>query len=166
MPDEIGELEQVKLILEEWRTVIDTQMHFNDMILRTRTTGISVVIGVYGAAALAVGQYPERFLKIYEWHFHVSGAIIAFGLLLLLSIAMLDYLYYYRLLMGAVERGEQIDDAFRGRTVAGISFLGMTTLISRKVTRCRAVVSLLIFYGFPFIAGLVSLIYLLRFYTQ
>lgn len=160
------DIEEKRLVLEEWKTVINTQMHFNEMIIRTRTTGISVVIGVYGAAALAVGQYPQRLLNIYQWSFHVSVAIVLFGLLLLLSIGLLDYLYYYRLLMGAVERGEQIDEACRGWTVAGVSLLGMTTLISGKVSRCRAIVSLLVFYGFPFLAGLVSLTYLLRFYGR
>src|SRR5438128_593525 len=94
-----------KLVLEEWKTVIDTQMHFNDMIIRMRTAGVSVVIAVYGAAALALGQYPNRFLKLAGVPFHVAAPIIAFGLLLLASIFVLDYCYYFRLLLGAVLRG-------------------------------------------------------------
>ena len=51
-------IEETKIILEEWKIVIQTQMHFNEMIMRARTTGVSVVMAVYGAAALAYGQYP------------------------------------------------------------------------------------------------------------
>jgi len=43
-------------------------MHFNEMIIRARTMGVSVVIAVYGAAAFAFGQYPDRFLIV-----HISG---------------------------------------------------------------------------------------------
>jgi len=44
-------IEETKIILEEWKTIVQTQMHFNEMIMRARTTGVSVVMGVYGAAA-------------------------------------------------------------------------------------------------------------------
>lgn len=165
MPEENGNLKGTEMVLKEWKTVITTQMHFNEMIIRARTTGVSVVMGVYGAAALALGQYPDKFLKVSGFDFHVSAAIIFFGLLLLWSIFSLDYFYYFRLLLGAVERGEEIDAAYRDRPIDRTRLFGMTTLISRKVSRCRAVVSLLIFYGGPFIAGVVSLIYLLWFYS-
>lgn len=61
-------IEETKIRLEEWKTVINTQMHFNEMIIRARTMGVSVVIAVYGAAAFAFGQYPDRFLIV-----HISG---------------------------------------------------------------------------------------------
>jgi hypothetical protein len=48
-------IEETKIILEEWKVVVQTQMHFNEMIMRARTTGVSVVMAVYGAAALAYG---------------------------------------------------------------------------------------------------------------
>ena len=164
MPNDNANLGETKLVLSEWKTVITTQMHFNDMIMRTRTTGVSVVMGVYGAAALALGQYPEKFLKISKFNFHVSAAIIIFGILLLASIASLDYLYYYQMLLAAVKRGEQIDAAYCDRLIDGTKLFGMTTLISQKASRSRAGISLLIFYGGPFIAGVFSLIYLFCFY--
>ena len=40
-------IEEMKLILEEWKMVIQTQMHFNDMIMRLKTTGVSVVLAVF-----------------------------------------------------------------------------------------------------------------------
>jgi hypothetical protein len=52
-----------------------------------------------------------------------------FALLLLLSIFLLDYLYYYQLLIGAVERGEAIEEGLPAaarlttKLVAGVTFL-------------------------------------------
>lgn len=164
MPAENENAEGAKLVLDEWKTVISTQMHFNEMIMRMRTTGVSVVIGVYGAAAFALGQYPAKFLSIGGMNIHVSAVIIAFGILLLASIFVLDYCYYFRLLIGAVRRATEIDAAYDGRLVLGARLFGMTTRITGEVSRRRAEISLRFFYGAPLVAGMVSLIYLLGFY--
>jgi ABC-type amino acid transport system permease subunit len=164
MDQENGPSKETEIILEEWKTVINTQMHFNEMIMRARTTGVSVVMAVYGAAALAYGQYPNRFYDAFGSRFHVSTAIILFGLLLLISIFIIDYHYYYRLLIGAVERGEEIDKAYRDRIIDGTKLFGLTSSISNRVSRNRARICLFFFYGTPLLVGMVSLVYLLRFY--
>jgi hypothetical protein len=164
MHEENRNIEETKIILEEWKTVIKTQMHFNEMILRARTTGVSVVMAVYGAAALAIAQYPEKFIKWSCLEFHVSAAIIIFGILLLGSIFCIDFFYYYRLLMGAVEHGETIDNAFKNRTINGKRLFGLTTAITNKVSKCSAQIWLIIFYAIPFAVGAISLIYLFWFY--
>ena len=157
-------IEETKIILEEWKTVVQTQMHFNEMIMRARTTGVSVVMAVYGAAAIAYGQYPSKVLKIYSLEYHVSTAIILFGLVLLVSIFSIDFLYYYRMLIGSVEHAEMMDKAFTNRLVAGARIFGMTTTISGKVGRLRSFLCLLIFYGGPFLIGVGCLVYLICFY--
>jgi hypothetical protein len=58
MNPENGSFDRTQFLIEEWKTVIETQIHFNEMIIRARTTGVSVVMAVYGAAALSIGQYP------------------------------------------------------------------------------------------------------------
>jgi hypothetical protein len=136
-------------------------MHFNEMIVRMRTTGVSVVIAVYGAAALSISQFPRKFLVGFGYSFHPSAAILLFGLLLLLSIFALDYLYYFRMLVASVEQGERLDGQIRARTLSGLHLFGLTTLISERVTRGRARISLILFYGLPFLAGLGALWYVL-----
>jgi hypothetical protein len=123
------ERQEMRLLLEEWKVVMQTQMHFNDMIIRMRTAGLSVLIAVFGGAAIAIGQYPDRFIEVAHRDFHVAAPIILFGLLLWLAIFIIDYFYYHKCLLGAVERGYQIDEAYKGRQVAGTSMYGMTTLI-------------------------------------
>jgi hypothetical protein len=104
MPEHKNSIEETKLILEEWKTVIQTQMHFNDMIMKMRTTGISVVLAVFGAAAYSL-QYNKLYLTISGYSFHASVLIIAFGLGMLVGVFSLDYFYYYKMLLGAVKRG-------------------------------------------------------------
>ncbi len=162
---QLGNVEETKIVLKEWKTVIETQMHFNEMIIRARTTGVSVTMAVYGAAALAIGQYPSRFFKIYCLEFHVSAAIIFFGLLLLFSIFYIDYFYYYPLLLGAVDRGKEIDEAYQSRTIDGTRLFGMTNAISKKVSKSSAKKCIFIFYGIPFIVGIISLAFVLFFYS-
>lgn len=157
-------IKETELLLKEWETVITTQMHFNEMIIRARTTGVSVVMAVYGAAALSIGQYPEKFFNIFGTQFHVSAAIILFGISLLAGIFCMDFFYYYRLLLGAVERGEEIDKAYKGFKIGATRLFGMTTMITNKVSKRRATICLLIFYGLPLLIGILSLIYLICFY--
>ena len=95
--------------IKQWQTIIHTQMHFNDMILRTRAIGASVVLAAYGAAALAVAQYPAREFYLLSTHFHVSVLVIIITLFILLSVFFLDYLYYYKLLLSVVSKGEEIE---------------------------------------------------------
>jgi hypothetical protein len=159
-----GSFDRTQFLIQEWKTVIETQIHFNEMIIRARTTGVSVVMAVYGAAALSIGQYPGKFINIFGGQFHVSAAIILFGISLLVGIFCMDYLYYYQLLLGAVERAEEIDKAYEGFAVGTTRLFGMTTMISKKVSKLRATVCLVIFYGIPFIVGILSFIYLTCFY--
>jgi hypothetical protein len=51
--------DQVALV-QRWRAMIDTQMRFNDMHIRTRSNRVSIVIAVIGTAAVSNAHYPER----------------------------------------------------------------------------------------------------------
>jgi hypothetical protein len=41
MNPENGSFDRTQFLIEEWKTVIETQIHFNEMIIRARTTGVS-----------------------------------------------------------------------------------------------------------------------------
>ena len=40
--------DRTNFLIEEWKTVIETQIHFNEMIIRARTTGVSLVMRIIG----------------------------------------------------------------------------------------------------------------------
>ena len=100
--------EPIQYLIEEWKTVVGTQMHFNEMIMRLRGTGIGVVTGIFGAAAYSL-QFERLSLSIGGCPLHPAAPIVLFGLVLLLAIFIVDYYYYFELLVGAVERGKEID---------------------------------------------------------
>lgn len=157
MRDKDNSTEETKLILEEWKTVIQTQMHFNDMIMKMRTTGATIVLAFFGAAAIAL-QY-EMYLTNCGFSFRASVLIITCGLIMLLGIFVLDYFYYYKMLLGAVERGYQIDRAYKDRTVDGAKMFGLSTEISKAIGRPHlSKILVLIFYGFVFALGIVFIV--------
>ncbi len=55
-------------------------MHFNDMLLRTRSIGSSVVLAAYGAAAVSVAQYPMQRIFLFGAFIHISVIVISFAL--------------------------------------------------------------------------------------
>lgn len=124
--------DETKLILDEWKTVIETQMHFNEMIMTMRTTGVSVVLAVFSAAAYSL-QYNLMINFIGLKSVHVAFFIVLFGIGMMIGIFVLDYFYYYKMLLGAVERGYEIDKLYENRISDGVKMFGMTTLIRNKI---------------------------------
>ena len=141
--------------VQRWRAVIDTQMHFNDMLMRTRSIGLSMVIAVYGAAIVSAGQFPDSSVTFVELRLHVAVGIFAVGMLLLLSLFLLDRFYYYRMLLAVVEHTEEIERE-SGSPEQPIE-LRLTQRISASVSRRMAKFVLLVFYAVPFLVGLAFL---------
>jgi hypothetical protein len=164
-PEEAKRIAELNLLMTEWKTVVKTQMHFNDMIMRARATGISVVMAVYGAAGFTVGKFPGQYLGLDGIRFHASIPIIIFGLSLLMAIYILDRKYYFRLLLGSVKRGLEIDTAYRQEQVAGTRLFGMTTLITSEVSQEQAEHYLNGFYLIPMVLGVLFLVYMSCFYS-
>jgi len=165
MSKDKNSLAETRLILEEWKTVIQTQMHFNDMIMRMRTTGVSIVLAVFGASAYSL-QYEKLYLTISDYSFHASVLVILFGLGMLAGVFCLDYFYYYRMLLGAVKRGYQIDEAYKDRLVDGCKIFGMTTMIRDSIGRPRlSKYFVWVFYGLVFLLGAVFIIGILLGYA-
>jgi hypothetical protein len=144
--------------VQRWRTVIDTQMHFNDMLMRTRAAGVSIVTAVFGAAAVALAQYPDRLMIIPGTMLHIAALVIIFRLMLLATLFVLDYFYFYRMLLAVVQHAEEIEAESR-QAKSPIAF-DLTCRISDCISRKRASSVLLMFYGIPVASGLIFLAYL------
>lgn len=142
-------------IVQRWRAVVDAQMHFNDMLMRTRSIGLSMVIAVYGAAIVSAGQYPDSSVTFFDYRLHVGVGIFAVGMLLLVSLFLLDRCYYFPMLLATVDLGEEIERE-SGSAAQPIE-LKLTQHISASVSRPRASFVLLVFYAVPFLVGLLFL---------
>lgn len=157
MGDEKINHDGTKLILDEWKTVIDTQMHFNEMIMKMRTTSVSVILAVFSAAAYSL-QYDVMIPIYYVGEKHVAFFIVLFGLVMLFAIFILDYFYYFKMLLGAVERGYQIDKSYEERLIDESKMFGMTSLIRDKIGKASTSKYLiLLYYAIIFFIGIIFL---------
>jgi hypothetical protein len=129
---------------EEWKITIQTQMHFNDLIIKFRSTILSVFI-----AGLGVIYGLSKKLNL-----ETNDTKLLFGLALIFWICcfLLDYFYYQRLLLGAVEHAKKFDenDYFKSK-----GFFGLTKRISLEVNSMISKILIWLFYLLPIIGLLV-----------
>jgi hypothetical protein len=112
------------LKLEEWKVATNEAMHFNDLLMKNRQMGFTVILAILWGSTMVPAN--SKFITI------VIAAVFA------ISIAILDLAYYFRLLLGAVERAEELEKELG---------FGLTQKISQKVTKLSAWIYLYLFYG-------------------
>lgn len=115
--------EERRLLLDAWKAIVEVQMHFNDMLMKVRNLGVTLLLAVFGAAAFSL-QY-ELYLHLPFGRYHLATLIIAFGLIAWLSIWFMDR-YYNKLLAGAVSKSTEIEDLYDE------DWLGMTHSITHE----------------------------------
>lgn len=121
-------LRELEILAGQYRLGVETQMHFNQLILRTRTLGMYGALLVMGSALLMRSQYPGTTpfrLALGQWMIELSApALIAlFGPALLVIVYLMDRHYYLRLLYGINAYVYSIERSARdqGLKLAGIS---------------------------------------------
>jgi hypothetical protein len=85
----------------------------------------------------------------------VGVGIFAVGMLLLISLFLLDRLYYFPMLLATVDLAEEIEHE-SGCAAQPIE-LKLTQRVSASVSRPMAKLVLLVFYAVPFLVGLLFL---------
>lgn len=144
-------------ILKEWEVVIQTQMHFNDLLMKVRTATLSVVLAVFGAAGYSILNKDAFLLTVNEFILHPSVLIISSGIVILFSMFIIDYGYYYKMLVGAVRRGLEFDNEFRSSL--GRKYFGMTTMIRDEIGKAgKSKYFIISFYWIPIAAGIIFLL--------
>ena len=132
------QIEKLTLYKEIWEKAVDTQMHFNDMQVRSRQLGLTLIVASLALAAILLRSTTEdNFVDIEIFGLiHVSALIILFAALSLLPLAILDIGVYHAMLRGAVYFGEEFERSIMVprilTTQNGKSYMqyGMTQLIS------------------------------------
>jgi len=156
--------DMLSIIIEEYKLAVKTQMHFNDMIMRMRTTAISVFLALISASAISL-QYNMT-LTICQHVFHASIFIVIMGIVLFVSIYIIDVKYYNQMLIGAVNKTYKMDETFKLYTIKQSSFLGQATLIKDAIglpgaSKCY----IRIFYLIPIFFSILFIIVILIGYT-
>ena len=151
--------ENATAAVQRWRALIDVQMHFNTMLMQTRAIGMSLVIAVFGAAALTLARAPDRFFILSGIAIPLSAVLMIFALLLLGAVFVLDYFYYFQMLLAVVQRAARIEIESQ-QPGSSITF-DLASAISRSVSPRRAIAVLSVFYGVPFVSGSLFLFYVI-----
>jgi len=148
-------LEESQLIMSAWTKIVDTQMHFNEMVMKVRSLAITLILAAFGAAAYSV-QAP-LFLGVYGAHVHIAFFIIIFGLTGWVALWVMDLGHFHKLLRGAVTKGMALENEYKDHALVG-GLLGMTTAISSESRtllgiKVSAGKKIGIFYAVVFISG-------------
>lgn len=124
-------IEELKLLVELYRLGVQTQMHFNELILRTRTLGATGLVVILGGAVVIRNQYPAAAFDLGPFivgrtivgpvSIPVAAAVALLGMVLVIVLDLLDRNYYMKLLKGATIYVYRIEDFAEnaGMTIAG-----------------------------------------------
>lgn len=143
--------------IEIWKVAINTQMHFNDLLIKMRTTVISIILAVFGAASIALRDMVLH-VGIGKMKIHVSAIALMIGIIFIVVQYLVDRFYYFKLLTGAVNFTKKIDEKYKN--INGVKF-GLTESIIESVSEKNAKILLLLFYGIPLLLCGISIILIL-----
>jgi len=138
----LTEKEKLSHDLEVWKVALETQMHFNDLIVKIRTAVISISLGVFGAAAISLRDSTLR-IDFLGSH-HISFVVLLIGLFFLIGQGIIDYFYYFKLLLGAVKFTESIDKKYKNNKL-----FGLTSSISNEINYSATKFLLVLYYIIP-----------------
>ena len=136
--DERGMLE---LYLKEWQVIIETQMHFNDLILRFRAITLTTFVTLIGAV-VAISK-----LGVISTHSLQLLFLLMF--VLWLTSFIIDYRYYHRLLLGSVKQAMKYDNSEYFKLYG---LFGMTSCISDQVRPLTSKWLIMLYYSVPTVA--------------
>ncbi len=151
---DLGPADIAKNQIEYWKQVIVVLTHFNDMCIRTRWFGLTVITTMFAGAALAMSQASPSYIDLLTLHIPISSVLFALAAIVCVALWQLDEKYYFKMLMASVEHAHAIEPAIVSATGGMVPDLTLTHQISKKVTLERAQSVARWFYGAPFVVSL------------
>ena len=143
-----------KDLIEIWKEAIETQMHFNDLLIKMRTTVISIILAVFGGAAIAVKEV-DWYVNFLGFDLRLSAAVVGLGVLFLIVQFIIDKFYYFPLLLGAVKYTGSLGERFNIPELSGLT-LSINQEVSEKIAK-----RVLNFYYFiPIVLGIVAIYFI------
>ena len=102
-----------------WSRVVETQMHFNEMQVKSRQLGLTFVTAALGVAIVLISNGEDFAFNIpisdYEVRVHVSVLLVLGAWLALSAVKQLDLNVYHHMLRGAVTFGEDFEENYMKR---------------------------------------------------
>ncbi len=100
-----------------WAKVVDTQMHFNEMSVKSRQLGLTFVAAALGVGIVLLSRgsdfaFPVVDLKFFAFQLHVSVVLVLGAWAALAAVRGLDLNVYHKMLRGAVTFGEDFEENY------------------------------------------------------
>lgn len=105
-----------ELYVAIWSKTVETQMHFNEMSVKSRQLGLAFVTAALGVAVVVIGRKDDFGLIVsignIKFYLHVAVMIILAAALALTAVRILDLNVYHKMLRGAVSFGEDFENRY------------------------------------------------------
>lgn len=124
-----NEGDDLEYALQVWEKTIDVQMHFNELQMKIRNFSVLLVSALVGAAGIALKEHILVDHFVMGMHFQISLSAILFWVAAFSWAAFffMDHFWYYRLLVGSVNHGIEIEQALAKR----VPSIGLTQTIGK-----------------------------------
>lgn len=124
--------EERKDLIAIWAKTVDTQMHFNEMSVKSRQLGLTFVAAALGVGIVLLSRGNDFAFSInirsFPLTLHVAVILVLGAWAALLAVRNLDLNVYHKMLRGAVTFGEDFEENYM-KKIFDLK-LGMTQTIS------------------------------------
>lgn len=104
------------IYVQIWAKAVDTQMHFNEMCVKSRQLGLTFVAAALGVGIVLLSRGGDFSLSQtwfgVSFQIHVSVLIVAAAALAMSGVRILDLNVYHKMLRGAVTFGEDFEENY------------------------------------------------------
>jgi hypothetical protein len=118
-----------------WSKAVDTQMHFNEMCVKSRQLGLTFVAAALGLAVFLFSRSSSDAIYVFKvqiksvsFNLHIAEFIILAAAASVYAVKLLDLGVYHKMLRGAVAFGEDLEEVHLTK-ILGLN-KGMTQAIS------------------------------------
>jgi hypothetical protein len=122
-------------VVAVWSKAVDTQMHFNEMSVKSRQLGLTFVAAALGLAVFLFSRNGsdakfafQGVIRGRQFQFHVAEFMILAAAASVYAVKLLDLGVYHKMLRGAVAFGEDLEEVHLRKMLALNK--GMTQAIS------------------------------------
>jgi hypothetical protein len=111
--------EQQERYISIWAKAVDTQMHFNEMSVKSRQLGLTFVAAALGVGIVLLSRGDDFSLPVnailFTFQIHIAVILLLGAWLALLAVRGLDLNVYHKMLRGAVTFGEDFEEHYMKR---------------------------------------------------
>jgi len=108
--------DQQERYIEIWAKAVETQMHFNEMSVKSRQLGLTFVAAALGVGIVLLSKGDSFAFPIpiegIDFQIHIAVVLLLGAWLALVAVRGLDLNVYHKMLRGAVTFGEDFEEHY------------------------------------------------------